>query len=56
MKARPRPRTKAEDVPAPTRTQFERFVRKLVSVPKHELNRRESENQRERSKKQKAKP
>jgi hypothetical protein len=41
MKTRPRPRTKAEDVPAPSRAQFEGFMKKLVSVPKDELDRRE---------------
>lgn len=40
MKSRARPRTKAEHVPAPTKAQFEGFVRKIVSVPKAELDRR----------------
>jgi len=45
MKTRPRPRTKAEDVPAPSRAQFEGFIRQLVNVPKAELDRREAEYQ-----------
>lgn len=48
MKSRPRPRTKAEDVPAPTRRDFEMFVRQLVSVPKAELDRREAQYQKSR--------
>ena len=46
MKTRPRPRTKAEDVPAPSRAQFEGFVKQVVSVPKAELNKREAQYQR----------
>lgn len=34
---------KAEDIPAPKRSQFEAFVKKLVSVPKAELDKREAE-------------
>jgi hypothetical protein len=41
MKTRQRPRTKALDVPAPSRAQFDSFVRQLVGVPKTELDRRE---------------
>ncbi|HYR43905.1 MAG TPA: hypothetical protein VER98_12830, partial [Terriglobia bacterium] len=50
MKTRPRPRTKAEDVPAPNRAEFEGVLRKLVSVPKSELERREARYQRLRKK------
>jgi hypothetical protein len=53
MKTRPRPRTKAEDIPAPSRAQFEGFIRQLVSVPKAELERREAKYQAKR-KRQKA--
>jgi hypothetical protein len=51
MKTRPRPRTKAEDVPAPSRAQFEGFMKRLVSVSKEELNKREAAYQRSRKKK-----
>lgn len=51
MKSRPRPRTKAEDVPAPSRAEFEGFLRQLVGVPKAELDRREAAYQRKKSKK-----
>ena len=48
MKTRPRPRTKAEDVPAPSRTEFESFVRQLVSVPKTEFDWREKKWKKDR--------
>lgn len=51
MQMRPRPRTKAEDVPAPSRAEFEGFIRKLVTVPKAELERRELQYQRLNKKK-----
>jgi hypothetical protein len=51
MKTRPRPRTKAEDVPAPSRKQFEGFLEKLVNVPKSELDRRGAEYQGQRKSK-----
>jgi hypothetical protein len=47
MKPRP-PYVKAEDVPAPSRREFEDFVRQLVSVPKAELDRREAKYKRRR--------
>jgi hypothetical protein len=50
MKSRPRPRTKAEDVPAPTKAQFEGFLRQLVSVSKEELERRERDWKKARKK------
>jgi hypothetical protein len=53
MKTRPHPRTrttKPEDVPAPSRAQFEGFMKALVSVPKAELDRREMKYQKSRKK------
>ena len=50
MKVRPRPRTKAADVPAPSRAAFESFVRQLVNVPKSELDRREAAYQKRQKK------
>jgi hypothetical protein len=46
----PGAKMKSEDVPAPSRAQFEGFMKALVSVPKAKLDRREAKYQKNRKK------
>ena len=43
MKPRPQYGVKAEDVPAPTPKEFTDFLKKLVSVPKAEIDLKQAE-------------